>query len=180
MQMTCDECGNDNASINLIDMVGGQKTERLLCQNCYDASGVADPFSQNDVQKNDWMEALNELDVPPMTPEEIRTELLSEVRCNECNYSLTEFQKNGRVRCAEDYEAFAPNIESLLKNLHGAAVHTGSVPRRIKDQMARSHRIRQLENELGIAVHEEDYEAAAALRDRICSLRLGGDHQEDE
>ena len=93
---------------------------------------------------------------------------------------LTEFQKNGRVRCAMDYETFTPRIDSLLKNLHGAAVHTGSTPQRIKDQMVRTHRISQLENELGIAIHEEDYEGAAALRDRINTLRIGEDMTQDD
>lgn len=177
--MNCDQCGQDKATINVVDIVSGKKTQLQLCEKCYAQNDLKSPFSQQDVAE--VFSQAPTIETPGGTGTSTPTEgPSSQIMCEECGYSLAEFEKNGRVSCSHDYETFQPFIQPLLKSLHGAATHTGKIPARIKDSMVRSHRVNQLEEELATAVDEEDYEAAVALRDRIRDLRSGKEAEVDE
>ena len=54
--------------------------------------------------------------------------------------------------------------------MHKGVKHTGKVPERLEKRLARDNEIRGLTADLRRAVVEEQYETAAALRDKIRML----------
>jgi len=71
-----------------------------------------------------------------------------------------------RLGCEECYIAFAERLLPVLKRVHNATRHTGHVPPSGRDS-ARDFELQRLRRELKQAIHNEDYERAAAVRDRI-------------
>ena len=92
--------------------------------------------------------------------------------CPDCGMSWTEFKKGGVMGCTHDYEQFSSVLMPLLKRAHeGATEHTGKVParRRVED-VEKRRALARLRRELEKAVHLENYESAAQLRDQLKEL----------
>ena len=65
---------------------------------------------------------------------------------------------------------FAEGLGSLLKAMHKGTEHVGKVPQRAHREIELSDRMRTLTENLRKAVAEENYEAAAPMRDQIRQL----------
>ena len=177
----CDECGENPASIVFADVVNNQKkTQRHLCQSCYEASGFALPLDDESIAKllgDDVTHATVSLHVvkhqtSSATPD---TEVpdAEPVTCPECEMTLAEFRDRKAVGCQHDYDLFDNDMESLVLRLHGSLHHVGKTPSTVEDDLARRHQVAQLEADLDRAVESELYEDAARLRDRISALSRG-------
>jgi protein arginine kinase activator len=98
----------------------------------------------------------------------------AEKPCPTCGITLKEFQKRGRLGCPEDYEVFEDELSRLLRKLHRADVHVGSVPSKAQARRGRRRFIREridaLKKELDAVVRSERFEEAARLRDRLKEL----------
>ncbi len=92
-------------------------------------------------------------------------------RCPNCGCSQGEFERRGRFGCPECYTTFADMLSDVLKRLHRDSHHVGKVPASaitpdyLRSQMAHT------EAEMDAAIARENYEEAAALRDKITTLR---------
>ena len=94
----------------------------------------------------------------------------SVARCSNCDISFNEFREQGRLGCPTCYEEFRQDLLPLLENIHEESLHIGKRPLRSPTQTADQSRLIQLRNQQREAVDREDYEAAAALRDRILEI----------
>ena len=94
----------------------------------------------------------------------------SEETCSVCGTRLKDFRKNGTVGCPECYSSFRDEIVSYLEDYAGTVKHLGKYPKKLKAYKALLVDKEILKKRLREAVHNEDYETAAALRDRISSL----------
>lgn len=103
--------------------------------------------------------------------------------CSGCGTSYSEFQKTGLLGCAGCYRTFESKLGPLLERAHeGALHHVGKVPKRALDSerdqardggpspLTIEDRARLLKARLEQAVHKEDYEQAAKLRDELADL----------
>ncbi len=93
-----------------------------------------------------------------------------EARCKKCGMSYSEFQKNGRLGCAECYEAFSTPIETTLRRIHGNAEHRGKMPQTACAGISKKRKIEDLKERIAKAVAAEDYETAANLHKELKSL----------
>lgn len=93
-----------------------------------------------------------------------------EARCKKCGRTYSDFQKTGRLGCAECYEAFAAPIDTTLRRIHGNNEHKGKIPASTGAGISKKKKIERLKAEIAKAVANEDYEAAAALHKELKSL----------
>lgn len=91
--------------------------------------------------------------------------------CPECGIKFVEFRNTGRLGCPHDYDHFREELLPLLESIHGDVKHTGKSPRRRPGKPTPTHQeLAGLRKKLQQAIHDENYEAAAGLRDRIRGL----------
>ena len=58
----------------------------------------------------------------------------------------------------------------MIQSVHGTTVHTGAVPARHRAKQERAEQLKKLKASMQSAIHEEDFEKAALLRDEIRKL----------
>jgi protein arginine kinase activator len=78
-----------------------------------------------------------------------------------------EFKAEGRLGCPHDYQVFQTALEPLLQRIHRATRHTGKQPRHRGRSAGWQTEIVTLRQRLREAVHAENYEEAARLRDLL-------------
>ncbi len=104
--------------------------------------------------------------------------LLPEVtskRCPKCDTTWDRLREDGRAGCAFCYEAFEDKLLEVMGRMQREAQHVGKIPVALlkrRQRLAhlrkqRDNRLQMLQNRLKEAVATENYEEAAALRDKI-------------
>ncbi len=94
--------------------------------------------------------------------------------CEVCGLKFVEFRNSGRLGCPHDYDHFREELLPLLESIHGDTVYAGKSPKAPARATPKPPRdageLAALRKKLTRAVKDEDYEAAARLRDRIREL----------
>ena len=147
----CHYCGQP-ATVHLKDIIKKTVREMHLCEGCAREHHLVPdgPAPQLDLQ------ALIQLIMgQPPAP--------AELTCPACGLKYAAFRAAGRLGCPDDYDAFRPALEPLLDRIHRGTRHRGKAPR----TAARRAELSDLRGQLAAAVAAENYEDAAALRDRI-------------
>jgi len=160
--MKCQHCKKKTATIHLTEIVNeNEKHEIHLCEDCAKAKGIGFKahFSIQDLLTN-------------LVGETQEGELaqLDSSNCPVCGIHYTEFRAGGRFGCMNDYRVFSAALDSLFDKIHHARRHKGKVPRRAGSNIAKAEMIDDLKERLNEAIDREEYEEAAALRDRIRQL----------
>lgn len=96
-------------------------------------------------------------------------------RCPKCDTTWDRLREDGRTGCAYCYEAFADKLLEVMEKMQRAPQHVGKIPlallkrrQRLHDlRKQRDNRLQMLQNRLKEAIATENYEDAAALRDKI-------------
>jgi protein arginine kinase activator len=163
--MLCDECGKNKATVHLTEIVNEQITKLNLCEVCAKEKG-------SDAEQHfgiaDLLAALSDVQtVPPAAGVPA-----AKAKCVHCGLAYEDFKKIGRLGCSECYATFRPSLAPLLKRIHGSTQHLGKSPSpdHLKEQKVLSRLREDLETvkaELQKAIQREEFEEAAALRDKI-------------
>ena len=159
MKQDCDKCGKP-ATVHLTEISDGQKIEKHLCEDCAAGEGITVkanlPISQ----------LLEEFVLQTASRDDS-----SDIECDVCGMTLSEFRRRGVLGCPNDYDAFEPVLGPMLQRAHeGAREHIGKVPRRAGSTQKTHNAILRLRAQLKAAVASEHYEKAAELRDQIKEL----------
>ena len=167
--MECDICKKNEAVIHVQQIMGSEKIDLHLCEECAREKGItgdADSLEDNLTKILKGILSLKHLHQEESEPRE----------CPRCNISFDEFKKYNKAGCAECYHAFYKEISERL-NL-GNNTHCGKIPRRLRTFKKYIIDRQYLKRKLEEAVNAEDYEAAAELRDQIAALEnpVGGAH----
>ncbi|MHC4981642.1 MAG: UvrB/UvrC motif-containing protein [Planctomycetota bacterium] len=156
MKSKCDRCDKP-ATVHLTEIINGEKTEKHLCEDCASSEGIT-------IKANVPISQLLEEFVLQTSDEEG----ISDLKCDVCGMTFAEFRKHGLLGCPNDYNAFERALEPLLNRAQeGAARHVGKVPTRAGTDQKKQNAMLKLRAELKQAIATEDYEKAAALRDKI-------------
>lgn len=161
MKSKCDKC-DKQATVHLTEIVGGQKIEKHLCEDCAASEGITIktnvPISQ----------MLEEFILQSNTGQEN-----TDPTCDVCGMTFGEFRQKGLLGCPHDYDAFEKQmLPLLLRAQDGQTQHVGKVPHRAGSSQKKQNAILRLRAQLKTAVTSEDYERAAALRDQIKQLEI--------
>jgi len=156
MKSKCDKCDKP-ATIHLTEINGENKVEKHLCEDCAAAEGIT-------VKANiPITQLLEEFVLQSAHGDEI-----TNLTCDVCGTTFSEFRHNGLLGCPNDYNAFERPLEPLLSRAHEDATrHIGKVPSRAGSDQKKQNAILKLRAELKNAIAVEDYEKAAAIRDKI-------------
>ena len=165
--MLCDECGKNKATVHLTEIINEQITKLNLCETCAKEKG-------SDVEQHfgisDLLTALSDVEAP--APGAAPGSPVIKNKCAHCGLTYEDFKKIGRLGCSECYVTFKASLAPLLKRIHGSTQHLGKVPNPVlmKEQKVLSKIHEELETakiELQKSIKKEEFEEAAALRDKI-------------
>ena len=154
--MLCDECGQNQATIHIATIIGGKKKDENLCPQCWQKRNA---------------QILGGLSVGNLRAQQLEED--KSLRCGKCGMTFAEFQKSGRLGCANCYAAFGENMRKMLGSIHGHTHHVGKVPGYLEEEVRAKQQIDDLRRQMDEAVRAEDFERAAELRDRIRALDKG-------
>lgn len=176
--MLCDECGKNKATVHLTEIVNDQITKLNLCESCAKERGT-------EVEQHfgiaDLLSALSDVEQQQApaaggTAGAASPASITKQKCASCGLSYDDFKKIGRLGCSDCYVAFKVGLAQLLKRIHGATQHIGKSPHpeSVKEQKAVTRvqeELSEAQEELNKAVKKEEFEVAAALRDKIKFLQ---------
>lgn len=158
--MLCERCHNNAATAILTQTIGGRTVTEHLCAECAYLNGFTNLF--------------NGFPFSRMMQNLAHSNASGGLRCPSCGSSLEEIVESGRIGCSECYTAFRRELAPTIQNIHGKAVHMGKRPRKIHKEITDGTQLKLLRDQLQTAVAEEDFEAAAKLRDEIRALSQNG------
>ena len=165
--MRCQFCKKRTATIHFTNVVGSKVQKIHICRECAEEKGF-EYLKKSNFEKNDLFAGLmTSTSFPEGSPGSGGLSV-----CGSCGRTYAEFSKSASLGCSKCYEEFRNGINKVLRSIHGDARHRGKSPRRMcTEKLHARRRIRELQEELNIAVEVEDYERAAELRDEIKWMR---------
>ncbi len=162
--MQCQICKNNVATIHLTEITEGHRRETHLCEVCAQKQGLT---VKTQIPLNELLSTL----LSAQAQSEPASADAAKRSCPHCGITLREFRKNSLLGCPADYDVFEDYIRPIIQNSHeGGNAHCGKVPSKASKQTKKQTKLLVLRRELQTAVREENYEAAAKLRDRISKL----------
>jgi len=167
----CESCGERPASIQYIEVVGGEKRARAVCDACISKEPLIDPGV---IQKAASHLVEQVLQSAGVTGSDLRPPTKVPDPCPGCQLGWPEFKENSRLGCQGCYQHFQIEVEGVLERLHGSARHAGRSPLRVVERETRRAKQQVIRAKLDAAVMDEDYERAARLRDDLRSLGADG------
>jgi len=180
--MLCQECRKRPATVKVTTIVDGQKREVHLCDECAAVRGELEFGSGASLSLGDMLAALlHHSGLLSHQPEE-----RSDVKCDTCGLSFSQFAKSGKLGCGDCFRQFESQLKPVLRHIHGSARHMGRMPKRAGGLLRVQREIGNLRRELANCVQSERFEQAAQLRDRIRELeeqvqaQAGGPPSEEE
>lgn len=160
--MICELCGERDSVVHVQQVIGNQKVDIHLCEVCATEKGIS--------RKDDKIElSLSQL-LTGLLPEVERSEDPPVEVCPSCGVRIEEFKKTGSLGCPTCYSSFAADIRELHRKLSGKASHSGKLPEKLLTYRSLLIDREKLKTKLDEAIRKEDYESAAAIRDRISAI----------
>ncbi len=160
--MLCEDCRKNQATVVITVTAGGDITTRHLCQECMKKMETS--FAQGDVQ-GFLSSLLSLISAQPKGPS---------LTCSGCGLTYAEFQRTGKLGCAQCYHDFAEELSPLLSRIHGRSQHAGRTPANQPPAPSLEGSIETLRERMEKAVLVENFEEAAKLRDEIRALTEAG------
>ena len=167
--LLCDECGKNKATVHLTEIVNDLITKLNLCESCAKLKGAE---AEQHFGIADLLSALSDVEQPAPPAVAGGTSAPAKNKCTRCGLTYEDFKRIGRLGCGDCYKAFRTSLVPLLKRIHGSNQHIGKSPTpqamdELKTNNKRHEELEQAKQDLQKAVRNEEFEEAAALRDKI-------------
>jgi protein arginine kinase activator len=175
--MTCQNCGQRDATVHLVELVDDLRKSQWLCAVC--AGRAAEDGEDNpgfplggspeegEGEEGDFSLASFLGQVFELQGD---TEMADLSACPVCGYTLDQFRKNNLLGCPGCYDAFRGPLLSILSHLHRHVSHLGKAPHPFAGGLDRPGVLSRARVSLEKAIGAEDFEKAARLRDQIQRL----------
>ncbi len=164
--MTCQDCKKFEAHVHFTQIVNNEKLSLSLCKECAAARGFHSPL---DNVPFPLAEILSNLTAT--LPEKSWGKDLEKLKCEGCGLTFGDFTSKGRFGCGQCYRTFRTRLEGIMRKIHGASLHRGSIPKYEGEKMENLpmavREEERLETELKKAIESEDFERAAEIRDKL-------------
>ncbi len=164
--MLCQNCGKYEATTHVKRIVNGESAEAHLCNDCAKALGYNDVFGGFGNTFGDLLGSF--FGEPQVSAISSKT-----IRCEKCGNTFNDIVNSGKIGCADCYVTFYDKLLPSLQRIHGKTRHEGKNPTIIKAEVTNVNPIEDLEEQLRIAIDEQNFEKAAQLRDKINELKEG-------
>jgi len=154
--MECQSCHTKKATVHFTDIVGKEKRELHLCEQCAQQQNAS------------GMEIMGLISSSFGPTAKAGPAGAAELKCAACGLAYSEFRSRGRLGCPQCYEVFREQLEPLLEKIHGPGKHVGKTPGGTPAaDRTREKQLVALRRQLQAAVKGENYELAAKLRDEL-------------
>ncbi len=161
--MLCQKCFKNKATVKITEIINGEEKELYLCEKCALSLGIQKTVKQlPELFQSLMVDVFKE---EPSLPARHSASL----KCPYCGTTWDDFKRTGLLGCDRCYETFYPQLQGVLKQIHGNTHHIGSRPSGQKTPVVQN--LKKLQEELKKAVAEEAFEKAAHLRDQIRELQ---------
>ena len=104
----CDECGINPANVHLTQILQNETQVFHLCDECARKKGINITIQEENTEEIDKPEGAN-----------------NDIICSRCGLKFSDFRSKGWLGCAECYNSFEKEIDELLVQVHGSAIHKG-------------------------------------------------------
>ena len=162
--MTCSQCQEREAVMELTQVANGQVTKIHLCEQCAAERGLENAASVGKSPLASYIAAMGQ-----GLNDAIPTGADLTFLCRSCGATLQDFRESGRLGCPDCYRTLGEPLRELLRRLHGATRHTGeryAVPGADPREPGTRSSL-ELREQLKRAIESEDFELAAQLRDQL-------------
>jgi protein arginine kinase activator len=157
--MVCDNCHERDAVVNLTTIEDNVVRQLHLCEQCAAARGVETSVAATKHPLGEFLQAVQQQSVPASA---------EAGKCAFCGLTMKDFRDTGRMGCAHCYTTFESSMRELLRRVHGGPRHIGRAYRAPNEQvLEKAGVLGELREKLRRAIEQEQFEAAAELRDRI-------------
>lgn len=121
--MKCSNCRQNEATVNYLQIINGEKTELFLCKSCAEEFGIdnLDITIPMDFSSfiSDFFDNFNEQELlSALTESKVQ-------KCRNCGLSYEEFVKTGKLGCVDCFDVFKDRIDLITKNIQGSSEHKG-------------------------------------------------------
>ena len=157
--MKCDNCGKDNAVINIRQIIGNDVKDLAFCRKCAEEKGILGKGNKIELSIDQILDGLL------VSGEKEKKE--DAASCPSCGMKAKEAGRDGRIGCSECINAFPEEIRGYFKRNDMDYRHKGKLPEGLQTLKTLIIDREKLKTELKKAVESEDYENAAVIRDRI-------------
>ncbi|MCH9031266.1 MAG: UvrB/UvrC motif-containing protein [candidate division Zixibacteria bacterium] len=175
----CNNCGRETDRVVSITQVNAnQKTVVTLCRDCAAVMGFHNPLDQTPFPLANILKSIVDQTLPPF-----QDKIDSGVSCSVCGLNFADFSQQGRFGCGACYNTFRPQLEVIMRKIHGGrGLHRGKLPRSVDGPQISVREQERLESEFHRAVELEEFERAADLRDRLREIKsyLGEETQSEK
>lgn len=161
--MQCDRCGKPSVYHSTL-IVNGVSQTTNLCRDCAIKEGVfnSTPTSIFD----DMFSAF--ADFMPF-------EKVQDITCPVCKMTLREFKNTSKLGCPNCYDAFREEISNIIGRIAPYSTHkveslTQTKEKTNKKATTKEEKIKQLREDMALAVKEERYEDAGKIKKQIQRL----------
>ena len=165
--MLCQNCHQREANVHVVKNINGQTTQLHLCDQC---AKKAQEMNVVHGIMPDFLQALFGFSPQPAP------QWQEEESCPNCGMTFSQITRAGKLGCATCYEKFEPQLELLLRRVHGGGQHVGKVPARQGAALREKLELRRLKERLQVLIQQEKFEEAVEVRDKIRELErnVGG------
>ncbi len=160
--MKCEICGLRDAIIHIRQIQKASVNELHICEECAQEKGLIKE-EESEISISNLLSGL--IDNKDLASIEDVVEA-----CPRCGLKAVEFRKRGKFGCSECFNAFQRDVRSILSQMAGRTHHQGKLPKGQEALVTNGPDRDALSGQLRDAIEREDYETAAALRDRIREL----------
>ncbi len=163
--MRCDKCGAPSVYHSTL-IVNGVSQKTSLCGDCALKEGV---FNQGTSIFDDMFSSFADL---------LGYEQVENIVCPVCKTSLRDFRSTGRLGCPNCYEAFREEVISIIKRIAPFETHkqeTIKAKGGKSEKLSKDEKIKQLREEMKLAVKDERYEDAAKIKKQIIKLEASNE-----
>lgn len=170
--MLCQNCGKNEATTHLKQIINGDMAESHLCSDCAAHLGYSDMFSGFGLNLSELFGSLLGDTMPSLSA-------ASAPRCPKCGTAFSDIVRDGRVGCAECYRVFYDKLLPSIQRIHGKIKHSGKTshgaPAEVKVE-TKEEKIEKLKTQMNEAVAKQEFEQAAKIRDEIKAVEEGGEN----
>ena len=167
--MLCQNCGKNEATTHIKQIINGDMAESHLCADCASHLGYSDMFSGFGLNLSELFGGFLGDMMPSISSG-------NSPRCPKCGTSFDEIARDGRVGCADCYRTFYDKLLPSIQRIHGKIKHSGKTVSAAPEQQkveSVEEKIEKLKAAMNDAVAKQDFENAAKIRDEIKALEGG-------
>lgn len=170
--MLCQNCGKNEATTHIKQIVNGDMAESHLCSDCANHLGYTDMFSGFNLNLSEFFGGLLGDMLPSLKQGNVK-------RCEKCGCSFDDIVRDGKVGCADCYRTFYDKLLPSIQRIHGKINHTGKIGTGVNEKEkieTAEEKIAKLKSQMDEAVKTQNFELAAQLRDEIKALEGGSNN----